>query len=113
MGLATKSAIFLFLLFAVTLCDGGLMDMFFGKRSDDHEYEEFEKRGSCSCDCAGKKGKKKGGGVTAITIPKYEFVDVPLAKEIPSSDLGSLNELKVSGYKKKTEVEDEHASEWW
>ncbi|XP_015781154.1 uncharacterized protein LOC107359194 [Tetranychus urticae] len=59
---------------------------------------------TCNCNCGGGKGDKKmkgkkskgGGGTMAIVIPKYEYFDVPMAKEIETESLGKVIEKSVS-----------------
>lgn len=47
---------------------------------------------SCSCDC------KKKQETVAIVIPKYQFVDIPTAKEVPSEDLVTPHKVQLSAY---------------
>lgn len=59
------------------------------------------------CDCKCKKEQKK---TVAIVIPKYKFVDIPVAKEIPSDKIKYSKTVKVqddSKYDTFDEV-DEH-----
>ena len=48
-----------------------------------------------------KKGCYIKQKITAITIPKYEYVDIPLAEEIPMLNMGKMNKVSVSKFKKK------------
>lgn len=56
----------------------------------------------CDCDCKGK--------TVAIVIPKYKFVDIPVAKEIPSEKIKYTKTVHVQdGSKHETYDEvDEH-----
>ena len=45
---------------------------------DDHDDNDHD---DCSCECEKKKSK-----TMAIVIPKYKFVDVPMAKEVPHKE---------------------------
>lgn len=44
--------------------------------------------------------------IVAITIPKYKYVDVPLAKEIPTIKFGKVKKMKVGKYKKYDKSSD-------
>ena len=71
---------------------------------------------NCDCSCGKKKGKK----TVAIVIPKYEFVEIPLAKEVPSKGLDGMKSVEIDeekdggkeehGY--EDEEEDETSYEW-
>lgn len=71
---------------------------------------------NCDCSCGKKKGKK----TVAIVIPKYEFVEIPLAKEIPSKGLDGIKSVEIDEEKDgKTEhgmddeeEDDETSYEW-
>lgn len=70
---------------------------------------------NCDCSCGKKKGKK----TVAIVIPKYEFVEIPLAKEIPSKGLDGMKSVEIDeekyGGKDEHEMEeedDETSYEW-
>lgn len=67
--------------------------------------EGYDSQDGCDCKCA--KGQKK---TVAIVIPKYKFVDIPVAKEIPSDKIKYTKSVKVqdeSKYETFDEV-DEH-----
>ena len=53
-----------------------------------------------------KKSKKCKRKVVAITIPKYKYVDVPLAKEIATIKIGKVKKMKVGKYKKYDDHDD-------
>ena len=59
---------------------------------------------TCNCNC-GKGGKGGKGGwkdkkssTMALTIPKYQYVDVPMVKDIPWTSLGQVEETEVGSW---------------
>lgn len=62
---------------------------------------------SCSCNC-----KKKKQETLAIVIPKYQFVDIPTAKEVASAEILVPQTIHLSGSEKKQhedfDEDDEH-----
>lgn len=57
------------------------------------------------CDCKCEKKSK----TMAIVIPKYKFVDVPMAKEIPHKEFeGKKTKMKTVEIKGHHEEEDDH-----
>ena len=75
-----------------------------GKENMLENWESWaEPYDDCNCDCKDKK-------TVAIVIPKYKFVDIPVAKEIPSEKIKYTKTVHVkdgSKYEAYDEV-DEH-----
>ena len=63
-----------------------------GKSGWSENWQSWSDEGSdsCSCDC------KKKQETVAIVIPKYEFVDIPTAKEVSSKQVIAPQSMYVS-----------------
>lgn len=61
-----------------------------------------------------KKGCYSKQKITAITIPKYEYVDIPLAEEIPMLNMGKVKKMSVSKFKRKHgyDGDDDDDDDW-
>ncbi|KAI1295422.1 hypothetical protein HDE_05407 [Halotydeus destructor] len=83
-----------------------MMSFVSGKKDSDWSENWTAWSGKCNCGC------KKASKTIAIIIPKYKFVDIPTAMEIPSKKLGGMNKVKVDHHKggKYDDDEDDHHS---
>lgn len=60
--------------------------------SENWESWSDDETDSCSCDC------KKKQETVAIVIPKYQFVDIPTAKEVHHEEVVTPQKVHVSGF---------------
>ena len=77
----------------------------FMRRKDKGWSDNWEAwTGNCDCGCK----KKKGSKTVAIVIPKYKFVDIPVATQLSSKGLGGVKAIEIDEHKEDHYEEDDH-----